>query len=29
MGGAAHRNQPAFALFFDDLKKKLKTELSS
>lgn len=29
VGGSAHRNQPAFEGFFDDLKKKLKTELAS
>jgi len=28
-GGAAHRNQPAFALFFDELKKDLDDALSS
>jgi cytochrome c biogenesis protein len=27
--GSAHRNQPAFELFFEDFKKKLKAELSS
>jgi cytochrome c biogenesis protein len=25
--GSAHRNQPAFELFFDELKKDLKNEL--
>jgi len=29
IGGNAHRNQPAFALFFDDLKKDLDDSLSS
>jgi cytochrome c biogenesis protein len=29
IGGTAHRNQPAFELFFDELKKQLKTELAS
>jgi cytochrome c biogenesis protein len=28
LGGSAHRNQPAFELFFDDFKKNLKTELA-
>jgi cytochrome c biogenesis protein len=28
-GGAAHRNQPAFALFFDELKKDFDDALSS
>jgi cytochrome c biogenesis protein len=27
LGGSAHRNQPAFELFFDDFKKNLKAEL--
>ena len=27
LGGTAHRNQPAFTLFFDEFKKKLKDEL--
>ena len=27
--GSAHRNQPAFTLFFDELKKKLKDQLAS
>jgi cytochrome c biogenesis protein len=29
LGGSAHRNQPAFELFFDDFKKKLKDDLAS
>ncbi len=29
IGGTAHRNQPGFELFFDELKKKLKSELAS
>jgi len=29
IGGAAHRNQPGFELFFDELKKNLKSELAS
>ena len=29
LGGTAHRNQPAFEIFFDELKKKLKTEIAS
>jgi cytochrome c biogenesis protein len=29
IGGAAHRNQPGFELFFDELKKNLKSELGS
>jgi cytochrome c biogenesis protein len=29
IGGTAHRNQPAFEIFFDDLKKGLKEELKS
>ena len=29
LGGNAHRNQPAFALFFDELKKDLDDALSS
>jgi len=29
IGGSAHRNQPAFELFFDELKKNLKEEFSS
>jgi cytochrome c biogenesis protein len=29
IGGTAHRNQPAFELFFDELKKQLKSELAS
>ena len=29
VGGNAHRNQPAFALFFDDLTKDLNDTLSS
>ncbi len=28
VGGSAHRNQPGFELFFDELKKKIATELS-
>jgi cytochrome c biogenesis protein len=27
IGGSAHRNQPAFEIFFDEFKKNLKTEL--
>ncbi len=29
LGGSAHRNQPAFEIFFDEFKKKLKNEISS
>jgi len=29
IGGSAHRNQPAFEIFFDDLKKQLRDELSA
>lgn len=29
IGGSAHRNQPAFEIFFDELKKSLKNELAS
>ncbi len=29
IGGAAHRNQPGFELFFDEMKKNLKSELAS
>ncbi len=29
IGGSAHRNQPAFEIFFDDLKKQLHDELSA
>ncbi|WP_432822988.1 cytochrome c biogenesis protein ResB [Trichloromonas sp.] len=29
IGGTAHRNQPGFELFFDELKKNLKSELAS
>lgn len=29
IGGTAHRNQPAFELFFEDFKKKLKDEIAS
>ncbi|NOR50469.1 MAG: hypothetical protein GQ530_05515, partial [Desulfuromonadales bacterium] len=29
IGGSAHRNQPAFALFFDELKKDFDDTLSS
>jgi cytochrome c biogenesis protein len=29
LGGSAHRNQPAFEIFFDELKKNLKNELAS
>ncbi len=29
IGGSAHRNQPAFEIFFDEFKKNLKSEISS
>jgi len=29
IGGSAHRNQPAFEIYFDDFKKKLKAELTA
>ena len=29
LGGTAHRNQPAFEIFFDEFKKKLKAELNA
>jgi len=29
VGGSAHRNQPAFEIFFDEFKKKLKAEISA
>jgi cytochrome c biogenesis protein len=29
IGGSAHRNQPAFEIFFDEFKKNLKSEISA
>jgi len=29
LGGSAHRNQPAFEIYFDDLKQKIKDQLAS